>query len=236
MSGLLGKTGQQSRIRLEGLTSGFVAPLEELLDRKGYLLSDEVPSSLDCLALGYLLLALVPDLPYSFLRDAVTSQSARLVAYVDRLRSRCFGAVPVNVGMVFSATPEYGSSLPWRAPDRLSVGGIGKRVLEGMADSVPILQQLRASQRLQKAGQETVEGEEQDLVVEVAKARRREVYASAATVITGLGMFVGYLFHIGYLQIGGFQNRGEEEEEEDEQTEARKPPTSFGEAGALLGI
>lgn len=203
VSGLLGKTSQQNRIRLDGMTGAFVAPLEELLGGKGHLLSDEIPSSLDCVALGYLSLALVPDLPYPWLSQAVRAHTPRLVSYVNRLWEKCFGSA-VDVKTVFLDAAEGASGLPWEAPERISVGRMGKRVLEGLADATPVLREIRASQRLQQAGKDMDVGADLDreLVEKLAQARRREAYAATATVAAGLGLFAGYLVQAGIVTFG----------------------------------
>ncbi|KLJ08131.1 hypothetical protein EMPG_16420 [Blastomyces silverae] len=221
VSDILSKTSKQNRIRLEGITGAFVAPLEELLGRKGYLLSSEIPSSLDCLALGYLSLALVPKLPYPWLRDAASGQAPRLAAYADRLRSRCFGAAPVEVSMAFTDSPALASSLPWRSPEQVSFGAVGMRALEGMADSIPVVRQIRANARLQQAGAGAERGsEEKELVTKVATMQRRELYTSIATVLAGLGMFVGYVLYAGLVQVK--MADGEEGEEEEGEEEGEK--------------
>ncbi|OJD14367.1 hypothetical protein AJ78_05272 [Emergomyces pasteurianus Ep9510] len=260
VSDLLSKSSQRNRIRLDAMTGAFVLPLEELLGRKGYLLSSEIPSSLDCLALGYLSLALVPQLPYPWLRDAAVEQTPRLATYADRLRSRCFGAVPVEVSMAFTDSPALPSSLPWRAPGQVSLAAVGKRALEGIADSIPIVREIRANARLQRAAAEEGLGhwEERELVATVARVQRRELYTSIATVLAGLGMFVGYVLYTGLVHIEMIDGEVEEDEDaetepEDEKPEAEKreeeskqqtqtqtdtatSPSRLGEAGALLGI
>ncbi|PGH33523.1 hypothetical protein GX50_03680 [[Emmonsia] crescens] len=234
VSDLLSKSSKQNRIRLDAMTGAFVAPLEELLGRKGYLLSSEIPSSLDCLALGYLSLALVPKLPYPWLRDAATGQAPRLAAYADRLRSRCFGAVPVDVSMAFTDSPALASSLPWRAPEQVSLGAVGKRALEGIVDSIPIVRQIRANTRLQRAGAEAQGGlEERELVAKVATVQRRELYASIATVLAGLGMFVGYVLYTGLIHIevvDGVEVKEDEEDEEEEDEDAETDAEAEAEA------
>ncbi|KAK2747369.1 hypothetical protein FQN55_005118 [Onygenales sp. PD_40] len=228
---LLGRSSKQNRIRLDGMTGAFVAPLEELLGKKGYMLSSEIPSSLDCLALGYLALSLEPELPYSWLREATRAQAPGLAAYTDRLRTRCFGAEAVDVSITL-ADPRTASSLPWRAPEKISLGAVGMRALEGIADATPILRELRASSRLQRASAEAEAGEERALVEQVAKARRREVYTSMAAVVAGIGVFVGYLVHSGIVQF----QLGEGDEEEEEEEEQHTGPSQLGEAGAILGL
>ncbi|KAG5295421.1 metaxin [Histoplasma ohiense] len=267
VSDILNRSSKQNQIRLEGMASAFVAPLEERLGRKGYLLSSEIPSSQDCLALGYLSLALVPNLPNPWLRDAVTEHGPQLVAYVARLRSRCFGDVPVEVFMAFSESVGGASSLPWRAPELVSLGAMGKRALEGVADSIPIVQQIRANARLQRAC-EQAQGpcEEKEIAAKVATMQRRELYTSIATVLAGLGMFVGYVLYAGFFQVEQAAEVEEDEDEEGEEEEdeegegeeekkadypksklqnpaqeepagdTQKPMSPLGEAGSMLGI
>ncbi|EEQ92300.1 hypothetical protein RJZ56_007488 [Blastomyces dermatitidis] len=258
VSDILSKTSKRNRIRLEGITGAFVAPLEELLGRKGYLLSSEIPSTLDCLALGYLSLALVPKLPYPWLRDAATGQAPRLAAYADQLRSRCFGAVPIEVSIAFTDSPALASSLPWRSPEQVSFAAVGRRALEGIADSIPIVRQIRTNARLQRAGAEAEgDSEEKELVTKVATIQRRELYTSIATVLAGLGVFVGYVLYSGLVAEMADGEEGEEEDEEEEDLdedkkdaeskqwgsaqeksadEAQKSASRLGEAGAILGI
>jgi sorting and assembly machinery component 37 len=240
VSGLLGKTSQKNRIRLDGMTEAFVVPLEKLRSKKRYLLSDQLPSTLDCLALAYLSLAIVPDLPVSWLRDAVTTQSAGVVGYTERLRTTCFGG-RVDLSMAFaspdSVTPTDGRHrLPWQAPARLNVGGIGLRVWEAVLDSIPVVRDIRTSRRLQQVGQEQFPaGQEQEMVLQIARAQRYNTYLSVGTVVGGVGLMVWYMFSAGLLAI----NRGEptELEEEEEEADGHQPqPSAFGDAGSILGI
>ncbi|MCJ1251141.1 hypothetical protein MMC30_008372 [Trapelia coarctata] len=91
-----------SRIRLEALTQRVLEPLSALLwstsetvnqqEEKGpFLLSSERPSTLDCLALGYLALFLVPDVPLPFLSRTLKERYPNLADYVRRDVKRCFG-------------------------------------------------------------------------------------------------------------------------------------------------
>ncbi|KAI4269069.1 MAG: hypothetical protein L6R38_007608, partial [Xanthoria sp. 2 TBL-2021] len=66
------KKGQHAaRFRLDRLAEGLLGPLNDLLKGKQYLLSDEEKrmTSLDCLALGYLALAMVPEVPQPWLSN-----------------------------------------------------------------------------------------------------------------------------------------------------------------------
>ncbi|KAL1957261.1 hypothetical protein VTO42DRAFT_6167 [Malbranchea cinnamomea] len=245
VSSALSKTAQQNRIRLEGMTGAFAEPLEELRSHKRYLLSEEFPSSLDCLALGYLSLAVIPELPYPWLRDGIKSQTPGLVGYTERLRSQCFGGT-VDVATALSdpsTTPDsqphsstglrHHHELPWQPPERLNLAGIGKRIWDVLLDSIPVVRDVRTSRRLQKAGEEIPEGVERDLVIQVARAQRYNSYLSIGTVVGGLGLLVWYTLTAGVLSM---EYEDEEEEEEEEAVQEQSTPSPWGEAGAILDI
>lgn len=243
VSSVLSKTAQQNRIRLEGITEAFVKPLEELREKKRYLLSDELPSSLDCLALGYLSLAIIPELPYPWLRDAIKPQTPGLVGYTERLRSHCFGgtvdvAVALSLPSSNDTHPQTGTlrhhhELPWQAPEQLNVAGIGLRMWNTLLDSIPVVGDVRASRRLQKAGQEMPAGIDHDMVVEVARAQQYNSYMSIGTVVGGLGLLTWYMFNSGLITIAG---DGEYEDAEEEYETGAEETSAWGEAGSLLGL
>ncbi|KAF3480611.1 uncharacterized protein GIQ15_05958 [Arthroderma uncinatum] len=195
ISGLLSKTSQQNRIRLDGITEAFVGPLEELLGGKGYLLADKTPCSLDCLALGYLSLAIVPAAPSPWLREGVHKYSPRLVRYFDQLRLKCYGGDIESIETV-QGTGSAGvgtTALPWQASEPASIAGIAFRVAESLADAVPMVRELRASRRFQQLSKDMDSKAEQEAMLVIARVKRREAIASTATVVAGLGMLVWYL-------------------------------------------
>ncbi len=72
---------------------GCFEPLNKLLDGKRYFLSNEEGemTSLDCLALGYLALALVPDVPQSWLKQMMKRKYPDLCRFVDEGARECWG-------------------------------------------------------------------------------------------------------------------------------------------------
>ncbi|MCJ1435942.1 hypothetical protein MMC27_005318 [Xylographa pallens] len=92
-----------SRIRLEALTENVLDPLVALLthvsrtntagNEGSYLLSQQRPSSLDCLALGYLALFVVPSVPHPFLATTLKEKYPTLTLYVRRGIKQCYGGV-----------------------------------------------------------------------------------------------------------------------------------------------
>ncbi|KAJ5174720.1 uncharacterized protein N7482_000597 [Penicillium canariense] len=216
VSKLLGRTAQQNHFRLDALTGEFFEPLEAMLGQKTYLLAatgDDAPSSLDCIALGYLSLALVPELTFPWLRDAMRTKSPLLAEYTERVRQRCFGQAPVEVAHAFSPQSAPSSQLPWRTPSRISVAAVGSTLLDTLADATPLLRNVRKYNSL-KAGAQSpdadLSGLEKNVVAQAANNGKKDMYASVATVVGGLALLVGYMFHIGMISVKA-QGHGEEE-------------------------
>lgn len=199
VSSLLGKTPQQNKFKLDALTAEFFEPLQELLGHKTYFLSDKCPSTLDCLALGYLSLSYIPDLPYPWLRESLQTKAPRLVLYVEGMRRKCFGLVGVSDS--FSSSPNT-SLLPWRPPEAVTISRIGSTLVNTLADATPILRDIRMNNRLQEVANSSDSGlnpQEKRAISSFAKARKLDTYISVATAITIVGAFFGYMFHEGLI-------------------------------------
>ena len=100
-------SGSTTLFKLDSVADACFGPLEELLGDKRFLISDTAvdsnqPSSLDCLALGYLSLIAFPDTRKAFLADVLRTKYAKLYAYVLRLQEVIFGQQMVNVRAVMS--------------------------------------------------------------------------------------------------------------------------------------
>ncbi|KAL4869275.1 hypothetical protein BDV12DRAFT_85935 [Aspergillus spectabilis] len=213
VSNLLGKTSQQNRFRIEALTGELFLPLEELLDDKKYLLSGRAPSSLDCLAVGYLSLALIPDLPHKWLRESMHRKAPRLSQYVERMRGQLYGAVETSDA--FKAAGGA-TSLPWQAPERASFGSISTSLLTSLADSTPILKTIRLNDRLRETAESPDSGlsevESQSLSA-YARGQGKDTLLSVATVLGGVVALVGYMAHIGVFSTQAEEEHYEEEPE-----------------------
>ncbi|KAL8715320.1 MAG: hypothetical protein Q9225_006411 [Loekoesia sp. 1 TL-2023] len=93
VSSLVKQPQHAARFRLDTLAQSFFEPLAQLQQGKRYLLSQERLTSLDCLALGYLSLALLPEVPQSWLSQSMKSRYPSLCHYVEDLAQDCFGVV-----------------------------------------------------------------------------------------------------------------------------------------------
>ncbi|KOS38062.1 hypothetical protein ACN38_g11132 [Penicillium nordicum] len=218
VSKLLGRTAQTNQFRLEALTADFFEPLEAMLARSKTCLlpadDNNNPSTLDCVALGYLSLALVPELAFPWLRDAIRSKAPLLAAYTERMRSRCFGDAPVETKHAFQ--PTVPAVLPWRAPERISVAAVGTTLLGTLADNTPFLREVRQNRRLKKAveADSAFSSVEKQVLSSYADSSNKDMLLSIATAVAGTAALVGYMVHVGLLS---FSTGGVEEEEQFEE-------------------
>lgn len=226
VSTLLGKTAQNSRFRLEGLTADLFEPLEQLLGGKAYLLSDQHMSALDAFVVGYLSLGMVQGLPAPWFSEALQTKAPRLAKYVARVRDDCFGVV--HVADAFADVPSRSSKLPWRQPERVNAGKIGRTLLNTLADATPILSDMRANDRLRQSvqglGDDEVSPLEAEMIKETVAAKQKDMYLSIASVAAGVTAMVGYMFYHGLISVA-------KEEEHIDEDEVEEPKEGLKEAG-----
>lgn len=228
VSSLLGKTSQQNQFKLEALTSEIFEPLEEMLARNNkseYFLGTDHPTSLDCLALGHLALALLPDLHSPWLREAMLTKAPSVTAYVHRMRGKCFGDDPVAPDLAFNPPPTTaGNVLPWQAPERPSLPKIGSTILNTLADATPVWKDFRANARVKKMAESAGSGlseEDSKSLSAYAKQNKSDMFLSIAAVGAGAVALVGYMVHVGL-----FNTQVEEEEQEQGNTVLELDPNS----------
>lgn len=190
-----------------------------MLGKKRFFVSDAQFSTLDCLVLGFLSLMLMPELPQPWLARAMKAKYSKLCRWTEEMGTKVFGG-DVRVEDAFpteSLEREKKKGLPWRAPSNRDVLTVGGVFLSGIADSVPVVGQLRRNTRMRQHGGKTPEDDTQSL------AWQRLVTVGSA--IAGAGILVGYLFQQGILSLPSY----EADEKRDNRTFG-----DFGEAGDLL--
>ena len=133
-----------ARFKLDALVDATFKPLQQLLGKKKWLLSNERASSLDCLALGYLSLALAPEMPQSWLAEGLRGRYPNLCKYVEGGVREVFGGkVEVEDALPRSSRDQSATAqghsetvLPWRAPNQ-NMGSAGASILSSTLASVP---------------------------------------------------------------------------------------------------
>ena len=224
VSGLLGKTAQQNQFRLDALTEELFEPLEEMLgdgdSGPRYLLSGvskskSRPSSLDCLAVGYLALMLAPDLAYPWLRDAMQTKGPQVTIYTERLRQKWFGALPLDPALVPSSSSS--SSIPWKSPQRANIYQVSSTLLSTLLDSLPIIRDVRTNNRLRDAAADSdLSDTEQKALTQYATGRKKDVFLSVAMVLGGGVALAAYMVRVGLVRVSWDGQRDDRRGQDDE--------------------
>ena len=149
LSGLLGSSIYAARFKLDALTNELLEPLSDLLGKKDYLFEGDKPSSLDCLAFGYLSLMFYPGVPQAWLKEAIQTRFPRLMSYIWRMREELFGGEDVKAADVWSisgseesedriesALHRLGLRLPWRPAPRRTIARVAMKVTREVTSSI----------------------------------------------------------------------------------------------------
>lgn len=109
---------QTALFRLEAVARSTLGVLADLKSGVGlgderFFFGSERPTSLDCLAFGYLALMLVPEVPRPWLRDVVRRRYESLALFVDNTRDELFGG-DVASSLPWAQLPGAGAGESWR--------------------------------------------------------------------------------------------------------------------------
>ncbi|PYI05815.1 mitochondrial import receptor subunit [Aspergillus sclerotiicarbonarius CBS 121057] len=238
VSALLGKTSQQNQFKLEGLTAELFEPLEEILGEKKYFLhtGEAGPTSLDCLALGYLSLALVPELPNSWLRDAMRSKAPQVTEYTERQRKNIFGIVEIEHALSADGAKRSSSILPWQAVQRARLATVGSTLYNTIADATPIWKDIRLNNRTKEALQESSElsGVERRAASMYTDAQTKDVWLSVGTVVAGVAALIGYMAFTTSQATEVYEDQVDEDEDDEPQFVLPDQPMQVGDMLAAL--
>lgn len=231
-----------SRFRLDALTEAFFGPLQQLLGQKRFLLSDDNPSSLDCLALAYLALALLPEVPQPWLAKSMRARYPELCRYVKELVYGFFGG-PIEVEDALLSSQPGGyttaadsldesrqgkeTSLSWSKPEEKAMASTGSSMVKIAFEAMPIMGQLHKSNLLLESNiAETVVGADGQSAQAVAASPSNPILPAIlaiGTIVTGVA---GYLVCSRLLNLPiGISPSVE-----------NKRLSDMGEAGAILAM
>ena len=211
VSSLVRQPQHASRFRLDALAEDFFDPLVELLQGKYYLISSEKMTSLDCIALGYLSLALVPEVPHSWLAETMKKRYPALCHYVEDMVRDCFGVHHYTRGPM-AVDEDDTINLPWIRYEPESIIQAAPAVLRGSLESIPFVGGLYRPETLQNS---TTKPHHELSKFPILPS----IFVGLITSITALG---GYVIFTGSLPIL-------------EGTDRRRNLADMGEAGAMLG-
>ncbi|KAK2629055.1 hypothetical protein QTJ16_002158 [Diplocarpon rosae] len=197
-----------AQIRLSSLATDFLEPMQALLGNKQYFVSDNHFSSLDCLALGYLALMVVPELPQPWLARKIVDNFPRLHAWTQDLCDRVFGKEKSTIEDAFLATVDVSDfdtnakkirgegRLPWAPPYNRGAVDVGRVFVSSLADSIPVVSQLKKNTRIKPPrGGDAQDGDVQ--------SSPWQYLGLAGSVIAGLGIGIGYMFQQAFVPWPG---------------------------------
>ncbi|KAF9698907.1 hypothetical protein EKO04_003223 [Ascochyta lentis] len=150
IGGFLGTPKYAARFRLDAASNELLEPLSDLLGQNEYLLGTTQPSSLDCLAFGYLAVMLYPNVPQAWLKEALSIKFPKLATYVQTLRNNILTNEDVSAarvwaistGSISSVTEESQSLLlPWTARSQSFMSHTLTGVREAIG-SIPVVSSL----------------------------------------------------------------------------------------------
>lgn len=152
IKGMLSSPLYAARFKLDALTNELLEPLSDLLGKKDYLLEGGKPSSLDCLAFGYLALVFYPAVPQAWLKEAMQTRYPRIVRYISRMREELLKSEDVRAADVWSISScsrdgtevqdilhKLGLRLPWRPLPPRSLYFQATSATREMATNLPLL-------------------------------------------------------------------------------------------------
>jgi sorting and assembly machinery component 37 len=199
-----------ARIRLDALASDFFDPLAELFANKRFFLPGAVPTSLDCLALAYLALALFPDLPSPWLRTCLQSRYPGLCKFVHDTQRVFFGGpvTVVDAGLVPGQMEVAGGGctgegqkvvsvgyLPWAKEGSHDSWGVVRALFGQAADSLPVVREWREGRRLEYVERNSEEEGAEGTIV--GRPRGLGVAGVVVGVLAGMGAMAGLVFYHG---------------------------------------
>ena len=228
------------QFRLQALLEVAFSPLKELLGERSNFISDGYMTSLDCLALGYLSLALLPVMPQPWLAETLKKKYPTLCTFVHDSIRRCFGGpVYLEDALLRTSNDENGFSndeslkshgkidvdsekvsLPWRRPPSSSFLSVSTLVLESTLESLPLLSSFQQNKVL-LSGHETT----RDLS---SGSSASLVYPALFTVGAAVAVAGSYVLYSG-LSILPISDTSSNEY-------GKRHLDDMGEAGAMLAM
>ncbi|KPI45590.1 Metaxin-like protein [Cyphellophora attinorum] len=219
---LLGHDTKRSRFRLDAVITDLLAPLEESLGDKEWLVANKM-ASVDCLCLGYLALMRVrPRAPQPWLEEALDRRFPRLGEWARRRQQEFLGSG--RSGKRKSTVGNEAQALPWQEAQRPEWTTIVNNIVVSVTEATPILRTWivpteARSNRAQQGGAEKVRKQ-----VAVQQARQHQLWYSQVLTSSVTALTVSIvLAYNGYLRLPGFRSQP-------------RSTRSFGEAGSILGI
>lgn len=244
---ILTATEAAATFKLTNLVHDFFRPLQARLGENRHFFGSD-PSTLDCLAVGYLSLCFFPELPHPWLANEMKKEFSRVCGYLHHIRTPMLGKF-VNANEVLAYTrgnaereniPD--AELPWGVAERGDLPWMSGFVIDSVLDAIGLGRGAQAKKRRQQERENAMDPEDLERKRKMEVAIRSQRIRGALTVVGGVAAFVGYCIWSGFLQIK-LRDDGEKSEEDGEAKDedghvsaTKEGPDGYGPAGAILGL
>ncbi|KAH7079126.1 Eisosome component PIL1-domain-containing protein [Paraphoma chrysanthemicola] len=146
IGGFLGAPVYAARFKLDALSNELLEPLADLLGKKQYLLHEGRPSSLDCLAFGYLSMLYYPAVPQAWLKETIQTKFPRVASYIGALRKEFFSKEETYAPDVWSISAgnmheKSSQILPWK-PNPQTLSNKASVAAREMFGNIPLISAL----------------------------------------------------------------------------------------------
>lgn len=234
---ILSSTEVAATFKLMDLVADFLEPLKARLGDEKHFFGD-YPSSLDCLAVGYLALCFYPELPQAWLQNEMKKSFPRICGYLNDLKPQLIGEF-VDAKSILTYThggERVTSMLPWGVAEKGDLPWMSMFLVEKALDVMGLGRNNELRKQKIKEKEDAMDPMDLERRRKAQAAARRQRIKSVLTVAGGVAAFVGYCVWV--LQTGSqhqaagedvgesarvvreyiiVDDDGEEEEEEEEE-------------------
>ena len=220
-----------AQFRLQALWTVAFDPLKELLGDKSHFVTHGRMTSFDCLALGYLSCALLPEMPQPWLAEALKKKYPTLCTFVHNGVNDCFGG-PVRIEDALRL-PNAGDiskyyektninletiSLPWKQPSPPTFSSSSALIFDNTIASLPFLDPFQQNKVLASEVDET-----QNLNAESSASIISPALVAVGAAVAAMASYVLY----SSLSVSSLSNTSSH-------PSAKLRLDDMGEAGAML--
>ncbi|KAK3711704.1 hypothetical protein LTR37_009481 [Vermiconidia calcicola] len=147
--GLLQQTRNSAVFKLHALAENFFEPLQDMLGDKEYFFGSNKPTTIDCLAYGYLGLMLFPSLPQDWLAKTTRTKYPKLARYTERMHEKM--GLETDAEKVMSLTDCKNEAavqatcdacemkLPWEPFSTVGALGVTTTIANDLISQIPLI-------------------------------------------------------------------------------------------------
>lgn len=198
---ILSSTEVAATFKLMDLVADFLEPLKARLGDVKHFFGD-YPSSLDCIAVGYLALCFYPELPQAWLHNEMKKSFPRMCGYLNDLKPQLIGEF-VDAKSILAYThggEQVATMLPWGVAEKGDLPWMSMFLVEKALDAMGLGRNNELRKQKIKEKEDAMDPMDLERRRKAQAAARRQRIRSVLTVVGGVAAFVGYC--VWMLQTG----------------------------------